>query len=105
MRKLDPRILSSFDGFDGLKTIIDFNPDVIILDIAMPGVNGIELLAQMEGNKEFEIIPILLVTAMPGKLFKDEVPEEIPFLIKPFDPDFLVDRIEELIEKRIKPLE
>jgi two-component system alkaline phosphatase synthesis response regulator PhoP len=55
-------VISSFDGEDGYNKIVNEKPDLILLDIKMPKVDGIELLKRINLNKDIPKIPILLTS-------------------------------------------
>jgi len=87
------------DGLSGLNSVRSERPDLILLDIYMPGISGLEVLRTVRAEPETANIPIILVTA--GAL-KDEVSEGCVLgsndcIFKPFDPEELMKRIEKLI--------
>lgn len=66
LKKSDYEIRTAMDGFEGLKLIKEFNPDVILLDIMMPGMSGIEVCRKLKTDDDyfdFKDIPVLMVTA------------------------------------------
>src|SRR3989344_2807823 len=50
------------DGLTALQQIPDFKPDLIVLDIMMPKMNGLEVLAKLKEQKTTEKIPVILLT-------------------------------------------
>lgn len=65
----------TYDGFDvqiaiggneGLKKAVDFKPDLILLDIMMPGMDGIEVLEKLKQNDASKNIPTVLLTNLSG---------------------------------------
>ena len=85
-------LLSASDGIDGLKKAREIRPDLILLDLMMPGLNGEEVCAELRRAPAMTGIYIIILTAKgqatdfaPG-LGPDE------YLTKPFDPDHIVDR-------------
>lgn len=95
----DTRVID--DGLAALTAIKDYRPDLIVLDLMLPGLSGIEICKQ---SREFYNGPILVLTACDDdisevsllKLGADD------FLTKPLKPHVLVARIEALM-RRIKP--
>lgn len=90
------------DGLEGLLKIQTGQPDLALLDIMMPDVNGVRVLEQLleEGAGELPV-PIIVMTGSPEGaarsrqlLGRDQVFE------KPFDPDRLVQRIRALLPPR-----
>lgn len=56
----------AYDGVQGLTAIRERQPDLILLDIAMPGLDGLSLLAQLKATPEFARIPVILLTVDVG---------------------------------------
>ncbi len=54
-------------GQDALTCLEKFNPDVILLDMMMPGMNGIEVCQQIELMSQWQAVPIIMVTALSSK--------------------------------------
>lgn len=59
-------ILKAYSGQEALQKASSENPDLILLDIMMPGMNGFEVTAQLKSGPETAGIPIVLVTALDG---------------------------------------
>ena len=57
-------ILTAYDGISGLQKAIDELPDLILLDIMMPGMSGLEVCERLVKNEKTQLIPIILVTAL-----------------------------------------
>jgi two-component system phosphate regulon response regulator PhoB len=56
-------VLVADDGLDGLALIDRERPDVVLTDIAMPGLNGLELIEALQARPDLAPIPVLLITA------------------------------------------
>jgi two-component system cell cycle response regulator DivK len=54
------------DGREAVARARDFKPDLIVMDIQMPHVTGLELIQHMKGDLELRLIPIMAVTAYSG---------------------------------------
>lgn len=52
------------DGEKALIKLSEFKPDVIVLDIIMPGFNGIEFLKVLKNDSEYKVIPVLMLSAV-----------------------------------------
>ncbi|MGQ1890087.1 hybrid sensor histidine kinase/response regulator transcription factor [Thermophagus sp. OGC60D27] len=95
-------IKTASNGNLALKIISEKHPDLILTDIMMPVMNGIELTSQLKNNLETSHIPIIMLTA---KVEQDQKTEGIEigadaYIEKPFDPKYLKVRIKKLIEGR-----
>ena len=70
------------NGFDGLKAIQEFTPDLVFLDIQMPKITGFEMLELID-----DISPIIFTTAFDEFAIKAFETNAIDYLLKPFDQD------------------
>lgn len=98
------QIVEAADGEEGEKCAIDENPDLIISDIMMPKVDGIELCRRIKTNVQTSHIPVILLTARTAddiKINSYEVGAD-SYMAKPFNFDMLMVRIEKLIEQQEK---
>ncbi len=93
------------DGLEALEKVKVFRPDLIILDVNMPRMGGIEFYSKICGADGRPMYPVLVLTARANvqALFKDL--EIDGFMIKPFEIDQLIVEAELIIKNRIqKPL-
>lgn len=98
------QVLEAGDGEEGEQCAIDKNPDLIISDIMMPKVDGIELCRRVKTNVQTSHIPVILLTARTAddiKINSYEVGAD-SYMSKPFNFDMLMVRIEKLIEQQEK---
>ena len=84
------RVLRAYDGREALDIARQEHPDLILTDIMMPILNGLELCRQLRANPETSTIPIVFMTA--GRLPVTECPGAM-VLSKPFDLNTLEDAI------------
>lgn len=74
------------------------HPDVILLDIAMPGVTGVDVIEQLQDSGDSKDIPVIIMTAYPHMIdMVKSYPAVKECLVKPFDLPKLVARIKEII--------
>jgi CheY-like chemotaxis protein len=79
---------SAKDGAEALEKAVSEKPDIVLLDLLMPRMDGYETMKQMRKKKETQNIPVILFTAAPPEeVIKkgDDTVEAIDFVIKPFD--------------------
>ncbi|MDD5773029.1 MAG: response regulator [bacterium] len=91
----------AFNGEDGIMNVKSLNPDLILLDINMPGMNGIEVLKILKRDENTKAIPVIILTAIINELNKKDLPVEYidQYLEKPVDLVFLKTTIEEVFKK------
>jgi len=91
----------SRDGYETLIKAGDFKPDLLILDIRMPKIDGLEVCRRLRENKDVTPgIKILAITGHSEAYDRDTVLASgaNDYLIKPFDKNALLDHVERLIE-------
>lgn len=88
------------DGLDALVKIKKEPPDVVILDIIMPEINGYDVCCELRFNKEFIQIPILIMTETEQEI-EDSIGKRvnIEYLKKPVVSSLLLDKIKYLLSK------
>ena len=93
------QILEAENGEQGIAWALKYLPDIIISDVSMPGISGLELTDKLKSQPETSSIPILLLSAQTTK--RDIVAGfssgANDYLIKPFDTSELVMRINALL--------
>lgn len=92
------------DGEEGLRIARKSQPDLILSDIMMPKMNGVDLCKTIKGEFQTSHIPVILITAnLTHNIHIDslEVGADA-YLTKPFKPDVLITRIFNLLKSRIK---
>lgn len=98
------RVSTAFDGRQGLEMAHRLLPDLIVSDVMMPELDGISLCNQLKTQLETSHIPIILLTARTGLIFRIEGLETgaDDYLTKPFHPDELKLKIRNTLEARRK---
>ncbi|OAN60587.1 hypothetical protein A8B79_08670 [Balneola sp. EhC07] len=88
------RVEKSYDGDEALKKIKEVNPDIILLDIMMPKMSGLEVGKALRMS-EFEDIPIIFLSSSNESVDKVKAFEAggVDFINKPFDKDELIIRV------------
>ncbi len=103
IEKMTPwEIMEAEDGEKALEVIAAEKPDLIVLDIMMPNMDGYELLQELKSNPEYEHIPVLIFTALKTPKSEQKVYElgADGFLVKPIEPKRLVEQIKKALERR-----
>ncbi|NEP77227.1 MAG: hybrid sensor histidine kinase/response regulator [Okeania sp. SIO3B3] len=63
----DYELYYAASGEDGIANLETYNPDLILLDVMMPGIDGIEVCRQIKAMSEWQAVPIIMVTALSAK--------------------------------------
>ena len=91
------------DGKEGLKKVETEKPNLIILDVMMPEMDGYEVCAKLKADPQYEHIPILLLTAVGEAITTTKYTREMgmkmeadDYIPKPVELMELVDRVEKL---------
>jgi len=97
----------AYDGGEALSSIEKEKPDIIILDLMIPGIDGFEVCHRIKHDERFKEIPIIILTVLGETInrvagFKAGADD---YLTKPFDPDELILRIEANLKTRRVSLE
>ena len=101
LRGQDFQICAVFNGKDGVEACRQQPPDVIILDLLMPGMDGWEVCERI---REFSDVPILILSALgsPGSVARALDAGADDYLIKPVHASLLASRLRTLVRRRLK---
>ncbi|MCA9398942.1 MAG: response regulator [Candidatus Omnitrophica bacterium] len=91
-------VIKASDGEEGLAKVCNEAPDLVILDVIMPEINGYDVCYELRFNNEYEKVPIILLTVRPQELGV-ELSERvnIGYVSKPIDADLLLEKINSLL--------
>jgi type IV pilus assembly protein PilB len=94
--------LEATDGEKALALIQVDKPDIIVLDIMMPNMDGYELLQEIKSNPELEDIPVLIFSALKTEKSEQKVYElgADGFIVKPIDPKRMVEQIGKILDRK-----
>jgi two-component system cell cycle response regulator len=103
-KSYDCEILEAGNGVEGLAVAGKERPDLILLDITMPVMDGVEMLTKIKSDPELKAIPIIMLTAEGGrdnvlKIAKIGVRD---YIVKPFKEDLLIEKVGRIID--LKPI-
>ena len=92
----------AYDGETGLNKVYEYDPDLIILDIMMPGIDGLDVCRRLKKDASVSYIPVLMLTA------RDAVPDKVKgldtgadaYITKPFDYQELSALVNSLLLKK-----
>ncbi len=90
-------VVTARDGVEALKLVEAVRPDILLLDVLLPGMDGLRVLEKL---RRFSDLPVIVFSAQPENAQKAFSHGADDFLPKPFDVDDLVGRIDRLIDDR-----
>ena len=94
------KVRSACNGEEGIAKVYQAIPDLIILDLMMPDISGIEVIKRLKANRKLPHIPIMLLTANVN-LFKEEAIALCDELFyKPFDVEHLLSKVRFLLSPK-----
>jgi len=108
MEEAGHEVVSASNGAEGLKTALAQSPDLIILDVQMPGEDGFTTFARMRKRSELEGVPIVMLTGVGEKLglrFSAETAgqyvgdEPDDYIEKPVEPGVLQEKVRKLLAR------
>ena len=91
------RFVEAADGAEALSLAREDRPDLIVLDVMLPGRSGIEVLEELRTDVDLTMIPVVVITAWSHAELDAQVAGADRFVSKPFDPDELSSAVEELL--------
>ncbi|MDX8408987.1 MAG: response regulator [Mariprofundales bacterium] len=92
-------VLQLNDGRHALETIRSHRPDLVLLDLIMPEVNGWEVLAQVKQDPEIRHIPVMCISILDGEKCTLAM-GAVAFLTKPVNPQQLLQQVGDLLDKQ-----
>ena len=98
-------VKGALSGEEGLKAALEFAPDVVLLDIMMPGMDGWQVLEKLKQSEATRRIPVLIFTAREYSNGKALALEKgaMDFIAKPFEPEELRAIIDDIVtSSRVK---
>lgn len=97
-------VVKATSGEEGVKLAIDLKPDLILMDIKLPGIDGLETTKRIRASGADDNVPIIAITsfAMAGDREKYLKEGFTGYLEKPIDPYTIIKNIKEIWKKNIQ---
>lgn len=100
LKQANYEVVSAYDGKDGIEKAAKEKPDLILLDILMPEMNGFQTLQKLKEDTQTMSIPVIMLTA---KSQLDDVTKATnlgaeDYIVKPFDHIAMLKKIKELLK-------
>ena len=97
------QVSEAFNGKQAIQRIRDVTPDLILLDVMMPDMDGWEVYQQMKADQTTRNIPVIVVTAKAQNIDKVlglHIAKVDDYIAKPFGPQELMDSVERIIGQK-----
>ena len=94
------QVISAFDGKEALKKVESEKPDLIVLDVMMPHMDGFEVLTRLKSDDKTKNIPVVMLTAkaQDADVFRGWASGVDCYLTKPFNPIELLTFVKRIFE-------
>lgn len=101
-KTFDCDVVEAQNGVEGLAMAAKESPDIILLDITMPVMDGVEMITKLKSDPSLKSIPVIMLTAEAGrenvmKIAKIGVRD---YIVKPFKEEVLIDKVSRVIDLR-----
>lgn len=98
LKKGGHEVYVACDGEEALQQLLDHKPDLVITDLNMPKMNGLEFIEAARKVPEGQSLPMLLLTTETAQALKDRAKEvkATGWLTKPFDPNQILSLVAQL---------
>lgn len=93
-------VIEAVDGFDALEKLKEERPDLIILDVMMPGMDGFAVCSSIRSEPDMSEVPIIMLSAKSdlGSVNKGLLAGATKYLTKPVSPDNLTRHVRDILE-------
>ena len=94
------KVIGAVGGYEGLEAIERERPDLVLLDLMMPDMDGWEVYHQMKASETMRKIPVIVITAKAqsiDKVLALHIAKVDDYLTKPFGPQELLDSIDKVL--------
>jgi len=94
-------VIGANGGIEGLETVQRERPDLVLLDLMMPDMDGWEVYQQMKADDDLRDIPVVVVTAKAQSIDKVlglHIAKVDDYITKPFGPQELLESVEKIIQ-------
>ena len=94
-------VITAKDGVDALKTLQETIPDIMLLDIEMPRMDGFEVARNIRGTQRWKHLPIIMITSRTGDKHREHAMSigVNQYLGKPYQEDVLMENINKLLDE------
>ena len=100
LEKVGYQVLTAYDGVEALEQVAKEKPDMVILDVMMPRMDGFEVLKKLQADAKTRDIPVIMLTAkaQDADIFRGWSSGVSSYLTKPFNPRELLTFVERIFQ-------
>ncbi|MDM7916135.1 MAG: response regulator transcription factor [Candidatus Eisenbacteria bacterium] len=95
-------VLTASNGEEALRMIDQERPDLVVLDIMMPKLDGYEVVAALRKDEQFQSLPVILLSAKGRPIDREAglAAGADDYITKPFSPRKLIEKIREILDRQ-----
>ena len=99
LKKAGYEVTTAVNGKEALECVQKERPDLILLDLRLPIMDGYEVCKRLKSDEVLKSIPVILLTASMASTVREKTKEynADDYMVKPFDPDKLMEKIKKFI--------
>ncbi|MEF3279817.1 MAG: response regulator [Elusimicrobiota bacterium] len=91
------------NGRDVIDSLKEFKPELMILDVMLPGIDGYSIANTISADNELSKLPVIVLSALePSRSLFLKFSQVVAFLTKPFNTDDLLEAVKSALEKKIE---
>lgn len=97
------KVQGATGGVEGIRLIKELHPDLVLLDLMMPDMDGWEVYQQMKAEASLRDIPVIIVTAKAQNIDKVlglHIAKVDDYIAKPFSPQELIDSVDKVLSQK-----
>ena len=103
LRRADYDFVGAVGGVEGLEAVRNHKPDLVLLDLMMPDVDGWEVYRQMKADDDLKAMPVIVITAKAQSIDRVlglHIAKVDDYITKPFGPQELLDSVAAILGKQ-----
>lgn len=103
LRNKGVQVILAKDGLDAIEKLMEVIPDIMLVDLEMPRMNGFEFIQHVRNTPEFKATPIIMITSRTGEKHQEKAKDlgVNAYIGKPYEEQELISNIENLTKKKI----
>lgn len=105
LEKAGYEVIPAYDGVEALELVEKDPPDLIVLDVMMPRMDGFEVLQRLQADPRFQRIPVVMLTAkaQDADIWRGWASGVSSYLVKPFNPRELLTFVQRILQSLEEP--